>query len=130
MPRQREYIADDGFVGFSDLCQPGDDSSFLLAGHQCVGSPPLGALRFLPAGQTGSLPESVFLEQVAALGAGFGAHAVTPKFPEIPRNRVFRLPETPKFPAAYIRTRGKSGEPGGAVKQPIASLPEESTAHE
>jgi hypothetical protein len=64
------------------------------------------------------------------IGAGGYAHGLTPKFPEIPENGVFRLPETPKFPAAYINTRGKTGEPGGEVKQPISNPPEEPAAHE
>lgn len=75
VPTVREYITGNGFVGFADLRQPGDDSSFLLAGQQCVGLPPLGAP--LGPSNTGCRFSSRrrLLESVAALGAGRGAHA-------------------------------------------------------
>lgn len=92
MPTLREYLADDGFVGLADLRREGDDSSFLLAGQQCVGLPPLGALRCLPAGHVGFLPLGVSLESVAALGTGCGTHALPLFVPE--KNDCFPFPDS------------------------------------
>lgn len=42
VPTVREHITSNGFVGLADALQPSNGHPFLLAGHQCIGSPHSG----------------------------------------------------------------------------------------